>query len=90
MPEYLWTARLETAAQPGTSASPPPKPWPATAPTAATTACWGPPTVVLLFHPFPPGGEVNENDSYYLVAATSGRKGCRCRRSTPIAGKSSG
>jgi N-acetylmuramate 1-kinase len=28
----------------------------------------GSPTVVLLFHPFPPGGEeVNENDSYYLL-----------------------
>ncbi len=27
----------------------------------------GSPTVILLFHPHPPGGEVNENDSYYLV-----------------------
>jgi aminoglycoside/choline kinase family phosphotransferase len=25
----------------------------------------GSPTLVLLFHPHPPGGEVNENDSYY-------------------------
>jgi aminoglycoside/choline kinase family phosphotransferase len=27
----------------------------------------GSPTVVLLFHPRPPGGEVNENDSYYQL-----------------------
>ncbi len=27
----------------------------------------GSPTLVLLFHPHPPGGEVNENDSYYLL-----------------------
>ncbi len=27
----------------------------------------GSPTVVLLFHPQPPGGEVNENDSYYQL-----------------------
>jgi aminoglycoside/choline kinase family phosphotransferase len=27
----------------------------------------GSPTIVLLFHPGAPGGEVNENDSYYLL-----------------------
>jgi len=27
----------------------------------------GSPTAVLLFHPFPPGGDVNENDSYFLI-----------------------
>lgn len=28
---------------------------------------FGSPTVVLLSHPEPPGGEVNENDSYFLI-----------------------
>jgi aminoglycoside/choline kinase family phosphotransferase len=27
----------------------------------------GSPTIILLFHPHPPGGAVNENDSYYLL-----------------------
>ena len=27
----------------------------------------GSPTLVLLYHPYPPGGAVNENDSYYLI-----------------------
>ncbi len=27
----------------------------------------GYPTLVLLYHPHPPGGEVNENDSYFLI-----------------------
>jgi hypothetical protein len=50
----------------------------------------GSPTVVLLFHPHPPGGEVNENDSYYQVGRHLRAKGGRCRRFTPTAGKSSG
>jgi aminoglycoside/choline kinase family phosphotransferase len=35
----------------------------------------GSPTVILLFHPHPPGGEVNENDSYYLVGRHLQAKG---------------
>ncbi|HEX9882969.1 MAG TPA: phosphotransferase [Desulfobaccales bacterium] len=35
----------------------------------------GSPTVVLLFHPHPPGGEVNENDSYYQVGRHLRAKG---------------
>ena len=66
MPDYLWTARLEAAAKARGVSLTSPKPWPATAPTAGFIACWGRPPRCPL-HPFPPGGEVNENDSYYLL-----------------------
>jgi aminoglycoside/choline kinase family phosphotransferase len=36
---------------------------------------FGSPTVVLLSHPDPPGGEVNENDSYFLIGRHLKSKG---------------
>jgi aminoglycoside/choline kinase family phosphotransferase len=36
---------------------------------------FGSPTVILLSHPDPPGGEVNENDSYFLIGRHLKSKG---------------
>jgi aminoglycoside/choline kinase family phosphotransferase len=36
---------------------------------------FGSPTIVLLSHPDPPGGEVNENDSYFLIGRHLKSKG---------------
>ena len=36
---------------------------------------FGSPTIVLLSHPEPPGGEVNENDSYFLIGRHLKSKG---------------
>ncbi len=67
MPEYLWTARLETAATARNVSLTSPQTLAGDGSDRRYYRLLGSPTVVLLFHPFPPGGEVNENDSYYLV-----------------------
>ncbi|MGB8993219.1 MAG: phosphotransferase [Desulfobaccales bacterium] len=67
MPDYLWTARLEAAAQARGVSLTSPQPLAGDGSDRRFYRLLGSPTVVLLFHPFPPGGEVNENDSYYLL-----------------------
>ena len=67
MPEYLWTARLEAAATARNVSLTSPQTLAGDGSDRRYYRLLGSPTVVLLFHPFPPGGEVNENDSYYLV-----------------------
>jgi len=67
MPEYLWTARLEAAAQARNVSLANPQTLAGDGADRRYYRLLGSPTVVLLFYPFPPGGEVNENDSYYLI-----------------------
>jgi aminoglycoside/choline kinase family phosphotransferase len=67
MPEYLWTARLEATAKARNVSLTSPQTLAGDGSDRRYYRLLGSPTVVLLFHPFPPGGEVNENDSYYLV-----------------------
>ena len=67
MPEYLWTARLEAAAAARNVSLTSPQTLAGDGSDRRYYRLLGSPTIVLLFHPFPPGGEVNENDSYYLL-----------------------
>ena len=67
MPDYLWTAALEAAAKARNVSLTSPQTLAGDGSDRRYYRLLGSPTVVLLFHPFPPGGEVNENDSYYLV-----------------------
>ena len=67
MPEYLWTARLEAAATARNVSLKCPQTLAGDGSDRRYYRLLGSPTIVLLFHPFPPGDEVNENDSYYLV-----------------------
>ncbi len=67
MPDYLWTERLEAAAKALNVSLTSPQTLAGDGSDRRYYRLLGSPTVVLLFHPFPPGGEVNENDSYYLV-----------------------
>jgi aminoglycoside/choline kinase family phosphotransferase len=67
MPDYLWTARLEAAARTRGLSLASPQTLAGDGSDRRFYRLLGSPTAVLLFHPFPPGGEVNENDSYYLV-----------------------
>jgi aminoglycoside/choline kinase family phosphotransferase len=63
----LWTARLEAAARARNVSLTSPQTLAGDGSDRRFYRLLGSPTVVLLFHPLPPGGEVNENDSYYLV-----------------------
>jgi aminoglycoside/choline kinase family phosphotransferase len=63
----LWTARLEAAARARNVSLASPQTLAGDGSDRRFYRLLGSPTVVLLFHPLPPGGEVNENDSYYLV-----------------------
>jgi aminoglycoside/choline kinase family phosphotransferase len=67
MPDYLWTARLEAAARARNVSLNAPQTLAGDGSDRRYYRLLGSPTVVLLFHPFPPGGDVNENDSFYLV-----------------------
>ncbi len=67
MPEYLWTARLEAAAKARGVSLTSPQTLAGDGSDRRFYRLLGSPTAVLLFHPFPPGGDVNENDSYYLI-----------------------
>ena len=67
MPDYLWTARLEAAARARGLSLASPQTLAGDGSDRRFYRLLGSPTAVLLFHPFPPGDEVNENDSYYLV-----------------------
>jgi aminoglycoside/choline kinase family phosphotransferase len=63
----LWTARLEAAARARNVSLTSPQTLAGDGSDRRFYRLLGSPTVVLLFHPLPLGGEVNENDSYYLV-----------------------
>jgi aminoglycoside/choline kinase family phosphotransferase len=65
MPEYLWTARLEAAAKARGVSLTSPQTLAGDGSDRRFYRLLGSPTAVLLFHPSPAGGEVNENDSYY-------------------------
>jgi aminoglycoside/choline kinase family phosphotransferase len=67
MPDYLWTAHLEAAAKARNVSLTSPQTLAGDGSDRRYYRLLGSPTVVLLFHPFPPGGEVNENDSFYLL-----------------------
>jgi N-acetylmuramate 1-kinase len=67
MPDLLWTARLEAAAKTRGLSLTFPQTLAGDGSDRRFYRLLGSPTAVLLFHPFPPGGEVNENDSYFLV-----------------------
>jgi aminoglycoside/choline kinase family phosphotransferase len=67
MPDYRWTVRLEAAAQARHLSLTSPQTLAGDGSDRRYYRLLGSPTVVLLFHPFPPGGEVNENDSFYLL-----------------------
>ncbi len=67
MPDYLWTARLEAAAKTRGLSLTSPQTLAGDGSDRRFYRLLGSPTAVLIFHPFPPGGEVNENDSYFLV-----------------------
>jgi aminoglycoside/choline kinase family phosphotransferase len=68
MPDFPWTAHLEAAAQARNLSLTSPQTLAGDGSDRRFYRLLGSPTVVLLFHPCPPGGEeVNENDSYYLV-----------------------
>jgi aminoglycoside/choline kinase family phosphotransferase len=67
MPDYHWTARLEAAAQARNVSLTSPQTLAGDGSDRRYYRLLGSPTVVLLFHPFPPGGEVNENDSFSLL-----------------------
>jgi aminoglycoside/choline kinase family phosphotransferase len=67
MPDYLWTERLEAAAKARKVSLTSPQGLAGDGSERRYYRLLGSPTVVLLFHPFPPGGEVNENDSFYLL-----------------------
>jgi aminoglycoside/choline kinase family phosphotransferase len=65
MPDYLWTARLEAAAKARGVSLTSPQTLAGDGSDRRYYRLLGSPTAVLLFHPSPAGGEVNENDSYY-------------------------
>ena len=65
MPDYLWTERLEAAAKARNVSLASPQTLAGDGSDRRYYRLLGSPTVVLLFHPSPPGGEVNENDSFY-------------------------
>jgi aminoglycoside/choline kinase family phosphotransferase len=67
MPDFLRTAALEAAAKARNVSLASPQTLAGDGSDRRYYRLLGSPTVVLLFHPFPPGGEVNENDSYYLL-----------------------
>ncbi|MFA5110359.1 MAG: phosphotransferase [Desulfobaccales bacterium] len=67
MPQYLWTARLEAAAKARGVSLTSPQTLAGDGSDRRFYRLLGSPTAVLLFHPSPPGGDVNENDSYYLI-----------------------
>jgi hypothetical protein len=67
MPDYLWTARLEAAAKARNVSLNSPQTLAGDGSDRRYYRLLGSPTVVVLFHPFPPGGEVNENDSFYRL-----------------------
>jgi aminoglycoside/choline kinase family phosphotransferase len=75
MPDFLWTARLEAAARSRGLSLTSPQTLAGDGSDRRFYRLLGSPTAVLLFHPFPPGGEVNENDSYYLVGRHLREKG---------------
>ena len=63
----LWTARLAAAAQVRGLSLTSPQPLAGDGSDRRFYRLLGSPTAVLVFHPNPPGGEVNENDSYYRI-----------------------
>ena len=67
MPDYLWTASLEAAAKARGVSLTSPQTLAGDGSDRRFYRLLGSPTAVILFHPAPPGGEVNENDSYYLL-----------------------
>jgi aminoglycoside/choline kinase family phosphotransferase len=67
MPYRLWTARLAEAAQARGLSLNSPQTLAGDGSDRRFYRLLGSPTAVLLFHPNPPGGEVNENDSYYRI-----------------------
>jgi N-acetylmuramate 1-kinase len=67
MLEYLWTERLEAAAKARNVSLGSPQTLAGDGSDRRYYRLPGSPAVVLLFHPCPPGGEVNENDSFYQV-----------------------
>jgi aminoglycoside/choline kinase family phosphotransferase len=67
MPDNLWTARLAAAAQARGVSLTSPQTLAGDGSDRRFYRLLGSPTAVLLFHPNPPGGEVNENDSYYRI-----------------------
>ncbi len=67
MPDHLWTPHLEATAKARGVSLTSPQALAGDGSDRRFYRLLGSPTVVLLFHPFPPGGEVNENDSYYLL-----------------------
>ena len=67
MPEYLWTERLAAAAKGRNVSLTSPQALAGDGSDRRYYRLLGSPTVVLLFHPFAPGGEVNENDSFYRL-----------------------
>jgi aminoglycoside/choline kinase family phosphotransferase len=65
MPDYLWTARLEAAAKARGVSLTSPQTLAGDGSDRRYYRLLGSPTAVLLFHPSPAGGEVNQHDSYY-------------------------
>jgi N-acetylmuramate 1-kinase len=74
MPDKLWTARLEAAAKARGVSLTSPQILAGDGSDRRFYRLLGSPTAVLLFHPNPPGGEVNENDSYYKIGLHLKRK----------------
>jgi aminoglycoside/choline kinase family phosphotransferase len=75
MPEYLWTARLEAVAKARGVSLSAPQTLAGDGSDRRFYRLLGSPTAVLLFHPSPAGGEVNENDSYYHLGRHLKAKG---------------
>jgi len=75
MPDKLWTARLESAATARGVSLTSPQTLAGDGSDRRFYRLLGSPTAVLLFHPNPPGGEVNENDSYYRIGQHLHAKG---------------
>jgi aminoglycoside/choline kinase family phosphotransferase len=67
MPDKLWTVRLEAAAKARGVSLSSPQTLAGDGSDRRFYRLLGSPTAVLLFHPLPPGGKVNENDSYYQI-----------------------
>ena len=62
-----WTARLEAAVATRGASLAEAQPLAGDGSERRFYRLLGSPTLVLLYHPYPPGGEINENDSYYLI-----------------------
>ena len=75
MPDKLWTARLAAAAEARGVSLTSPQILAGDGSDRRFYRLLGSPTAVLLFHPNPPGGEVNENDSYYRIGRHLRAKG---------------